>query len=167
MTTCARFPIRTSGTADSDLCCQRITAESRRLGNAGPLLLLLADHPLRAAAAGLIHAVGDGRIAATTTVEVIQEFTHVRARRGSRSEAVALARDAVTLLTPLVTVTPEDLTAGLTLFDRHTGLGTFDAVLVAVARRIGATFVTADRGIVAAMTDDVVDLADPTATSWG
>jgi uncharacterized protein len=121
-----------------------------------------AEHPLRSAAAGLVRAIGNGDVAATTTVEVIQELTHVRARRGSRSEAVALARDVVTLLTPLVTVTPDDLIAGLGLFDRHEGLGAFDAVLAAVARRIGATLVTADRGIVAALpADGVLDLADP------
>jgi uncharacterized protein len=126
-----------------------------------------AQHPLRVPATRLVRAIGDGQVVATTTVEVVQEFTHVRARRGPRNEAVALARDVLTLLTPLVTITPEDLEAGLSLFDRHHDLGAVDAVLVAAARRIGATLVTADRGIVAAMSDGVIDLADPTAASWG
>jgi uncharacterized protein len=125
-----------------------------------------ADHPLRVPAAGLIRAIGDAEVAATTTVEVIQEFTQVRARRVPRAEAVALANDVVTLLTPLVTTTPEDLLAGLGLFERHTGLGAFDALLVAVARRLGARLVTADRGIVTAMPDEVLDLTDPSAATW-
>ena len=39
------------------------------------------DHPLRQPCRKLIDLIADGRIEATTTVEVIQEFVHVRARR--------------------------------------------------------------------------------------
>jgi hypothetical protein len=40
-----------------------------------------SEHPLREPCRALISAIGDGRIAATTTVEMLQQFTHVRARR--------------------------------------------------------------------------------------
>lgn len=121
-----------------------------------------ADHPLRVPARRLITSIGAGRVAATTTPEVIQEFTHVRARRESRDEAAALAREFVTLLTPLTPVTPTDLTAGLEVFARTPSLGCVDAVLVAVARRLAAPLVSADRGFETVLGDDLLTLdGDP------
>jgi len=117
-----------------------------------------ADHPLRTPARRLVTSIGAGRVAATTTPEVIQEFTHVRARREGRDDAVALAREFVTLLTPLTPVTPNDLTAGLEVFARAPSLGCFDAVLVAVARRLRAALVSADRGFESVLGDNVLAL---------
>jgi hypothetical protein len=103
------------------------------------------EHPLREPCRRLLRAHGDEQIDATTTVEVIQEFLHVRARRRSHSDAVALARHYVSALAPLAT-RPEDLDLGLTLFERHATLGAFDSVLAAVAlnQRVEA-LVSADR----------------------
>ena len=103
------------------------------------------EHPLRAACRRLLRAHGDGQINATTTVEVIQEFVHVRARRRSRLDAVALARHYMSALSLLAT-RAEDLDLGLILFERHTALGAFDAALAAVAlnQRVEA-LVSADR----------------------
>lgn len=109
------------------------------------------DHPLRSPARRIIAAIGDGRLAATTTPEVIQEFTHVRARRRGRADAVVLAQDLATLLTPLTTVTADDLRRGLAVFERTDRLGCFDAVLVALARRLDAPIVSADRVLLAAL----------------
>jgi predicted nucleic acid-binding protein len=93
----------------------------------------------------LLQAHGDGRTEATTTVEVVQEFVHVRARRLSRLDAVALARQYIAAFSLLVT-RAEDLELGLTLFERGTPLGLFDSVLAAVAlnRRVEA-LVSADQ----------------------
>lgn len=103
------------------------------------------EHPLRAPCRRLLRAHGDGRIDATTTIEVIQEFVHVRARRRSRADAVALARHYMVAL-PLLVTRAEDLGFGLTLFERQTALGAFDSVLAAVAlnHRVDA-LVSADR----------------------
>lgn len=83
---------------------------------------------------------------ATTTVEAIQEFVHVRARRRDRADAAALGRAYVTLLSPLLRPGEEDLGGGLRLFERQEALGTFDAVLAAsaIAARAEA-LVSADR----------------------
>lgn len=95
----------------------------------------LAAPRRRAAAAGRILAapaapVGDPvEITATTTVETIQEFTHVRARRRGRADAVDLANDYVELLSPLLVVDDTDLREGLRLFVTSQRLGSFDAVL--------------------------------------
>lgn len=118
-----------------------------------------ADHPLRAPSQSLLRYVGDGTVLATTTVEVLQEFAHVRARRRGRQDAAALTRDLATALAPLTVVTPDDLDAGLDLFLDHEGLGAFDAVLLAATLRHGARLVSADRAIVAAAGVRGLDLA--------
>lgn len=104
------------------------------------------DHPLREPCRRLLEGHATGRVAAATTVEAIQEFTHIQARRRPRSRAVELAVQYAASL-QLLTATPDDLDLGLRLFADHTGLGSFDAVLAAVAIRHGAdALVSADSG---------------------
>ncbi|MFZ0834409.1 MAG: type II toxin-antitoxin system VapC family toxin [Mycobacterium sp.] len=104
-----------------------------------------ADHPLRDPCRDLVAAIADERINATTTAEVIQEFVHVRARRRERSDAAALGRDYAELLSPLLTITRDDLYRGLMLFETSRGLGAFDAVLATAAATAGASaLVSAD-----------------------
>lgn len=91
------------------------------------------EHVLRDPSRRLVRAVQNGRIDATTTVEVVQEFAHARARRYGRGDAVARARDAARLLSPLLVTEPTSLERGLRLFERHESLGAFDAVLAATA----------------------------------
>lgn len=91
-----------------------------------------ADHPLREPTTRLVTAIRDGHLHATTTVEVIQEFAHISARRRERSDAVSLARDFASLLSPLLVADEQVLDRGLSLFARGT-LGAFDAVLAATA----------------------------------
>jgi uncharacterized protein len=110
------------------------------------------DHPLKAPCQRLVYAIADGEVLATTTIEVIQEFTHVRGRRRDRKDAAELARDYIELLSPLLIVEEPDLREGLRLFEEHTGIGAFGAVLAAAAHAAGAgALVSADAGF-AAMT---------------
>jgi len=104
------------------------------------------DRQLAEANRGLLQAVADGRLQATTTPEVIQEFAHVYARRRERRGAVRLALAYADLLSPLIALERPDLDEGLALFQRVTGLGAFDAVLAAAALIRGAEWlVSADR----------------------
>lgn len=104
-----------------------------------------ADHPLRAPCRDLIASSADGRLEATTSPEVIQEFVHVRARRRDRRESATLGRDYAELLSPLLSITGEDLRRGLSLFEQIDRLGAFDAVLAASATAANATaLVSAD-----------------------
>lgn len=104
------------------------------------------EHPLREPCRRLLRAHGDGRIEAATTIEVIQEFVHVRARQRSRTDAVALGRHYVAALSLFLTRV-EDLDLGLTIFERQSALGAFDSVLAAVALNQRAeALVSADRG---------------------
>jgi predicted nucleic acid-binding protein len=106
-----------------------------------------ADHPLQAPCRRLVRAIADGEVVATTTIEVIQEFTHVRARRRDRKDAAELARDYIELLSPLLIVEEPDLREGLRLFEENPGIGAFDAVLAAAAHAAGAdALVSADTG---------------------
>jgi hypothetical protein len=94
-----------------------------------------------------VRAIADGEVVATTTVEVIQEFAHVRARRRDRKDAAELARDYIELLSPLLIVEEPDLREGLRLFEENPGIGAFDAVLAAAAHASGAdALVSADAG---------------------
>jgi predicted nucleic acid-binding protein len=102
------------------------------------------EHPLREPCRRLLTAQGEGRIQATTTIEVLQEFVHVRARRRARSDAAALAR-SYAIAFDLLSTTVDDLDLGLDLFERHPRLGSFDALLAAVALNRGAeALVSAD-----------------------
>ena len=97
-----------------------------------------SQHPLRQPCRDLVGAVAAGRLPASTTVEVLQEFTHVRARRRGREDAVQLARDYLDVLAPLLVVGECDLQEGLRLYARSERLGAFDAVLAATAGRANA-----------------------------
>jgi predicted nucleic acid-binding protein len=104
-----------------------------------------AQHEFRQPCRDLVRAIAEGEILATTTVEVIQEFTHVRARRRGRKDATELARDYLELLSPLLVVEEPDLREGLRLYVDDARLGAFDAVLAAAAHSIGAdALVSAD-----------------------
>lgn len=92
-----------------------------------------SEHRLRLPCRRLVEAVARGDVEATTTVEVLQEFVHVRARRRPRSDAAELGAAYADLLMPLLPVTAADLQAGLRLFRDHGRLGAFDAVLAAAS----------------------------------
>lgn len=104
-----------------------------------------ADHPLRAPARTFVELVRDGKVRATTTVEVIQEFAHVRARRRTRVDAAARAKEYAVGLRPLMHPEYDDLVDGLDLFVACEQLGPFDAVLATMARRKGWPLASADR----------------------
>ena len=104
------------------------------------------EHPLKEPCRDLVEAIAEDRVEATTTVEVIQEFVHIRARRRARSDATERGRELLRLLGPLISPGEAELALGLRLFEEHDGLGMFDAVLAASAMLSGAdALVSADR----------------------
>ena len=90
-------------------------------------------HPLKDPSKRFLDAVSAGRVHATTSVEVIQEFAHIRSRRFPRAEAVRVARGFARLLSPLLSTSEEALERGLSIYERKPDLGNFDAVLAATA----------------------------------
>lgn len=91
------------------------------------------EHELRDACHELVRAIADGAIEATTTVEVIQEFAHVRARRRDRADAALHAADFADLLSPLLEVRETTLRSGLRVFADARQIDAFDSVLAAAA----------------------------------
>ncbi|MGH3850574.1 MAG: type II toxin-antitoxin system VapC family toxin [Pseudonocardiaceae bacterium] len=104
------------------------------------------EHPLRQPCRTIVSAVGDGSILATTTVEMIQEFAHVRARRRGRADSTAVARSYAKLFSPLLVLDETDLESGLELFGRHGSIGSFDAVVAAATIRRDGILVSAFHG---------------------
>lgn len=109
------------------------------------LLYAVGDaHTFREPCRRFVDTVGNG-LEATTTVEVIQEFVHVRSRRRTRQDAVELARFFTRLMSPLISPVTGDLVDGLALFESHADLGSFDSVLAAMCLRRSMQLASADR----------------------
>ena len=117
------------------------------------------DHPLRDPCRTIIEDIGAGRTAATTTVEVIQEFVHVRARRRGRDDAHDVGEQFIDLLSPLISPDAADLRRGLALFRSIRDLDAFDAVLAAVVLRRDhlTALASADRAFAAVTGLHVID----------
>jgi uncharacterized protein len=106
-----------------------------------------SEHPLREPSRRVVAAITEGVIDGSTTAEVVQEFAHVTARRHGRPDAVKRARLYVQLLSPLLQVETQDLDLGLRLYEQHSALGSFDALLAAVAMNHDAqALVSPDHG---------------------
>jgi predicted nucleic acid-binding protein len=118
-------------------------------------------HTLQEPCSRVVRAAGTGRVRATTTVEVIQEFAHIHGRRRERSLVARRARDFAELLAPLLVVERSDLEHGLDLWSETPELGAFDAVLAAVARDRGAEALVSADASFAAVSD--LRYVDPAA----
>jgi predicted nucleic acid-binding protein len=106
------------------------------------------DHERREPCLALMTAIAEQRVIARTTTQVIAEFAHVRGRRRDRSDASSLAEDYSALLGPLETVSESDLSEALRIWHATPRIGTFDALLVAVATRLEVdALVTEDRAL--------------------
>lgn len=110
----------------------------------------------------MIEMVRDQTIRGTTTVEVVQEYAHVSARRRARAEAATRASEFAIGLAPLSQPDEDDLLEGLELFEDTDDLGPFDAVLPATARRRAWGLVSADRSFDRVEGLLLLDLASPT-----
>jgi len=119
------------------------------------------EHPLREQSRAVLAAIAAGNLSATTTPEVIQEFVHVRSRRTTRIEAVALGRQFAALLSPLLAADAAALDDGLGAFAASARLGAFDAVLAAIGGRDAAAIVWPDRAFAEQSLVRWVDLATP------
>ena len=119
------------------------------------------EHELDEPARRLVAAIADGRLRATATVAVIEEFVHVHSRYSSRSEAVKLGSRYIDLLGPLVFSSENALRRSLQLFDRHREIGAFDAVLAATAMEVGVeALVSGDGGFASIPALPFVHLVD-------
>ncbi len=98
-----------------------------------------APSPWREPCLGVLRAVADGRLHATTSVEVAQEVLHVLCRRGARAEGLAIVRAMTGLFPAMLSVTPNELLAACELVARHDGLPVRDALHAVTAMRAGCS----------------------------
>lgn len=116
---------------------------------------------MRDPARRVIRAIEDGVVHATTSVAVIQEFTHVSSRRRDRASTTSLARDHATMLSPLLNVSQDHVEPALALFEHDDSLDSFDSFLAAAAIAAGSeALVSADRAFARVEGLRFVDLAD-------
>jgi predicted nucleic acid-binding protein len=119
------------------------------------------EHMLREPCRLLLGACANGLVQLSTTVEVVQEFVHVRSRYWARSDAVALAHHYCSMF-GLLTTRVQDLELGLILYQAHPQLGAFDAVLAAVALNHEAqALVSADQAFAHVSNLNWIDPATP------
>lgn len=123
------------------------------------LYALGAEHEYRESCRQLVDLAADGKIRGEASVELLQEFVHVRTRRtGKRLAATRDAKDVASLCL-LHEVTELDLHLALALFRTTTSLQMRDAIHAATALNRGIhLIVSSDTGF-----DDVegLDRLDP------
>lgn len=104
------------------------------------------EHPYRDPCRRIVERASAGELSGEASVELVQEFAHVRLRRtADRAESLRLA-SAVAELCRLHSFEPGDLPLSLTLLAQHDQLGVRDAVFAATALNRGlAAILSPDR----------------------
>jgi len=102
-----------------------------------------ADHPLRPSCVGLLRAVAEGRVEATTTAPTLQEFVHVASRRGRRKAALGAARAYLDILQPLIPVGDAEMRDAVAMLG-SSSIQPSDALLAAAVSRRSLSLVTTD-----------------------
>lgn len=123
-----------------------------------------ADHPYREPCRRVVELIAAGSLLGETSVEVVQEFAHVRGRRsGDWAEAAARAREIIGSCRPVHPFGEAELMRALDLLARHVELTVRDAVHVATAlgQNIDA-ILSADRHFDAIAGVERIDPADDT-----
>ncbi|MEX2196901.1 MAG: type II toxin-antitoxin system VapC family toxin [Thermoleophilaceae bacterium] len=131
------------------------------------LYALGAEHRYRDPCRAIVEAIAARRVAAETSVEVVQEFLHVRGRRGrDPAEALARAEEIVSWCAPVHAFEPGDLTRAFELLRRFSTLRPRDAVHAATALNRGIeAILTADRDLGSVPALERVDPGDRAAVA--
>jgi predicted nucleic acid-binding protein len=106
-----------------------------------------AEHPLKAPCRAVIRQIKEGRVDATTSVEVVQEILHRYRSVGRPDLARALSQDVMDTFAPLLPVTHAVMRRVSVLVDRYPSLSSRDLVHVATCIIEGIeTIITPDAG---------------------
>jgi len=117
------------------------------------------DHPLREPAIRLLRDITAQQTQATTTPEVLREYSHVRGKHLDRPSTLAQAERLAGLLAPLTVVGQQDVLGALHLWSKTPAIGAFDAVLASIALARDWSVVSSDRGFGSVAGLTWVDLA--------
>ncbi len=103
------------------------------------------DHPFRKPCQHILRRVAEAELDATTSSEVVQEILYVLTRRGLRTQAIALARNILTVFPALLEVGANEMNAACDLLESTPELPPRDAVHAAtmLTHEI-ATIISAD-----------------------
>ena len=105
------------------------------------------DHPYRNPCRRLVSLASEGKLRGEASVELLQEFVHVRWRsRGHREQAVREAADIAAVLFALHDLTQADLRLALSLFGRTEGLSMRDAIHAGTALNRGVELIVSPDG---------------------
>lgn len=119
-----------------------------------PVYAVGSDSPFKDSCRQLIQLAGTGDVVLEASVEVIQEFLHVRARRTGDRLVAANAARALADVVRLHEVEEADTRRAIDLFARHSPLDALDAIHAATCLNRGiSTLISADRAF-----DDLPDL---------
>lgn len=106
------------------------------------------EHPLREPCRDVLRAATDGRLAAATSVEVVQEILHRFIAIRRPDDGVAMARETITAFGPLLPVTHAVVERMPRLVERYPELSARDLIHVATCLEEGiATIISPDRGL--------------------
>jgi hypothetical protein len=106
-----------------------------------------ADHPLRAPCRTIMDAVGDRRVDATISAEVVQEILHRYGAIRRPEIGIEIARGALSLFAPVLPVTHGVIARMPDLVARYAHLTSRDLIHVATCIEEGIEgIVTTDRG---------------------
>ena len=121
-----------------------------------------AEHPLKQPSAEILRGVAGGGIPGVTSAEVIQEIVHRFVHAGRPHLAVALARSALRLFSPVIPIGTDVVERLPGLIGRYPSLSARDLMHVATCmeERI-EVIVSPDRGFDAVSEVTRLDPADP------
>lgn len=95
------------------------------------------DGPYKAPCQNVLLAVGDGRLDAATSSEVLREILHVRSRRVHEKDGIAATRTAAEIVAEVLPVTEDDVLAACAIIERTPHLSARDALHAAVMKTNG------------------------------
>lgn len=93
-----------------------------------------AAHPHRRACRRVLQQIADGRLAATTSTEVVQEILH-RFSRTDRTVGAAMAHSVIQLFGDLLAIDRQTIADTVERFRRNDQLSARDAIHAAACRR--------------------------------
>lgn len=105
------------------------------------------DHPLQRPCREIVDGIGDRSIAATTSVEVVQEIVHRYLAIGRAQGGLALAEQTLDLFAPVLPITHALMRRVPDLARRYPGLAARDVIHVATCVHEGVNeILSTDRG---------------------
>src|SRR3954447_23857009 len=93
------------------------------LDTAVPMYAAGTPHPYRDACQWVMTEIASGRLQVVIDAELIQEILHRYGAQGRYADAVALARDVLSIVPRILPVTAADMQTAVTVFEQYAPRG--------------------------------------------